>query len=78
MAGTPQEIRESLLVGDAEFRRLAEEHRQLEAQLEQLRKTPYLSSEDFICEVALKKQKLRLKDRMERIIAQRRNEFADR
>ena len=78
MPSTPQDVRESLLVADAEFRRLAEEHRELEAQLEQLRKTPYLSSEDFIREVALKKQKLRLKDRMERIIARRRNEFADR
>lgn len=78
MAGTPREIRQSLLVADAEFRRLAEEHRQLEAQLEQLRKTPYLSSEDFVHEVALKKQKLRLKDRMERIVAQRRNELTER
>lgn len=78
MAGTPREIRQSLLVADAEFRRLAEEHRQLEAQLEQLRKTPYLGSEDFIHEVALKKQKLRLKDRMERIVAQRRNELTER
>ena len=77
MAGTPQEIRESLLVGDAEFRRLAEEHQQLEAQLEQLRKAAYLSSEDLIREVALKKQKLRLKDQMERMIAQRRNEVSE-
>jgi uncharacterized protein YdcH (DUF465 family) len=69
MATTPQEIRESLLTYDAEFRRLAEEHSRCESQLEQILKQPYLNSEDLIQEVTLKKRKLHLKDQMELIVA---------
>lgn len=70
---SPQEVREQLLASDAEFQRLSEEHSQYEAQLEQLSKTPYLSSEDIIREVTLKKLKLRVKDQMELLVARRRD-----
>jgi uncharacterized protein YdcH (DUF465 family) len=70
---SPQEVREQLLASDAEFQRLSEEHSRYEAQLEQLSKTPYLSSEDIIREVTLKKLKLRVKDQMELLVAQRRD-----
>jgi uncharacterized protein YdcH (DUF465 family) len=63
------EVRQSLLVMDPEFRRLAEEHNNCETQLEQILKSFYLSSEDLIQESNLKKMKLRLKDRMEMIAA---------
>jgi uncharacterized protein YdcH (DUF465 family) len=66
---TTQDIRQSLLANDSEFRRLAEEHSRCESQLEQLIKQPYLSSEDLALEVTLKKMKLRLKDEMEMIVA---------
>jgi uncharacterized protein YdcH (DUF465 family) len=66
-----QEVRERLLAGDAEFRHLAEEHSRYEAQLEQLSKSPYLSTEDILLEATLKKKKLRVKDEMEKLIAQR-------
>ena len=66
-----QEVRERLLAGDAEFRHLAEEHSRYEAQLEQLSKSPYLSAEDILLEATLKKKKLRIKDEMEKLIAQR-------
>jgi uncharacterized protein YdcH (DUF465 family) len=69
MATTAQQIRQSLLASDAEFQRLAEEHSQCESQLEQISKQSYLNAEDLLQEVALKKTKLRLKDRMEMIIA---------
>jgi uncharacterized protein YdcH (DUF465 family) len=69
MATAPRELREQLLASDAEFRRLAQEHSRYEAQLEQLSKAPYLSSEDIIQEVKLKKLKLRVKDAMEQLIA---------
>jgi uncharacterized protein YdcH (DUF465 family) len=59
------ETRERLLAGDAEFKRLAEEHSRYAAQLEQISKTPYLSAEDLLLESELKKLKLRLKDQME-------------
>lgn len=68
---TTQDIRQSLLAEDAEFRRLAEEHLRCELQLEQIRKSSYLSSEDLLREIDLKKRKLRLKDEMERIVASR-------
>ncbi|MBZ5695164.1 MAG: DUF465 domain-containing protein [Acidobacteriia bacterium] len=66
---THQEIRQSLLARDPEFRSLAEEHSRCESQLEQILKSSYVSSEDLIQEAALKKLKLRLKDRMELILA---------
>lgn len=66
---TSQNIRQSLLARDAEFRNLAEEHSRCESQLEQLLKSTYLNSEDLIQEAELKKLKLRLKDRMELILA---------
>jgi uncharacterized protein YdcH (DUF465 family) len=66
---TTEDIRQSLLARDSEYRHLAEEHSRCESQLEQLRKSPYLSSEDLIQEATLKKLKLRLKDQMELIVA---------
>jgi uncharacterized protein YdcH (DUF465 family) len=67
---TTDEIRQSLLAKDAEFRRLAEEHSRCECQLEQMHETPYVNSEDLIQESVLKKLKLRLKDQMEMMVAQ--------
>jgi uncharacterized protein YdcH (DUF465 family) len=66
---TSQDIRQSLLARDPEFRNLADEHSRCEIQLEQIVKSSYLSSEDLIQEAELKKLKLRLKDRMELILA---------
>lgn len=66
---TKQEIRQSLLARDPEFRSLAEEHSRCESQLEQILNSSYLNSEDLIQEATLKKIKLRLKDRMESILA---------
>ena len=65
MAITSQDIRQSLLARDPEFRNLAEEHSRCESQLEQILKSTYLNSESLIEEAELKKLKLRLKDRME-------------
>ncbi|HXZ12939.1 MAG TPA: hypothetical protein VEG64_11130 [Candidatus Sulfotelmatobacter sp.] len=70
MAMTSQEIRQSLLANDPEFRKLAEEHSRCEFQLDQILKSCYLNSEVLLQEAALKKLKLRLKDRMERMLAQ--------
>jgi uncharacterized protein len=69
MPSNGQDIRQSLLASDSEFRNLAEEHSRCESQLEQIVKSSYLSSEDLIREVELKKLKLRLRDRMELILA---------
>ncbi|HXX46029.1 MAG TPA: DUF465 domain-containing protein [Candidatus Acidoferrales bacterium] len=72
MAMTSQEIRQSLLANDPEFRKLAEEHSRCESQLDQILKSSYLNSDDLMQEAALKKLKLRLKDRMELILARHR------
>lgn len=69
----PQEIRQSLLANDSEFQHLAAEHSTCESELEQILKSSYLNSDDLLREAALKKQKLRLKDRMESIIARHRS-----
>ncbi|MDE3110608.1 MAG: DUF465 domain-containing protein [Acidobacteriota bacterium] len=64
-----EDIRQSLFATDSEFRRLAEEHSRCESQLEQIVKSAYLNAEDLQREAMLKKVKLRLKDRMESIVA---------
>jgi hypothetical protein len=71
-----QAIREQLLNSSAEFQRLSLEHSRYEAQLEQLSRYPYLSSEDLQLQVMLKKLKLRVKDEMEHLVAQHRRELA--
>jgi uncharacterized protein YdcH (DUF465 family) len=69
---SPREVREQLLASDAEFQRLAQEHSRYEQELERLSRQPYLSSEDLILEITLKKKKLRVKDEMEMLVSQRR------
>jgi uncharacterized protein YdcH (DUF465 family) len=66
---TSQEIRISLLAVDPEFKRLAEQHSRCESQLEEILSSSYVSGEDLIQEITLKKLKLHLKDQMESIIA---------
>lgn len=67
MASAQRAPRDVLLLTDAEYQRLAEQHRQYDAQLQQLFRSPYLNSEDLIEEIRLKKLKLHVKDEMERI-----------
>jgi uncharacterized protein YdcH (DUF465 family) len=69
MPSSSEELRQSLLARDPEFRNLAEEHSRCEIQLEQIVKSSYLNCEDLTMEVELKKLKLRLRDRMELILA---------
>ncbi|HYL64278.1 MAG TPA: YdcH family protein [Candidatus Methylomirabilis sp.] len=65
---TPQRTpRDILLVADADYQRLAEQHSKYEAELQRISAAPYLSSEDLLEEIKLKKMKLHCKDEMERI-----------
>jgi len=66
-------LREELLASHEEFRRLAQEHSQYCQRLENLIQKRYLSEEEKLEEVKLKKLKLRIKDQMESIEQQRRN-----
>jgi len=61
------ESRQQLLTANEEFRRLAQEHNQYAQRLDALINKRYLSEEEKVEEVRLKKLKLRLKDEMERM-----------
>jgi uncharacterized protein YdcH (DUF465 family) len=67
MAMLQRSPRDILLATDAEYQRLAEQHSKYDAELQKLTSAPYLSSEDLLQEVKLKKMKLYCKDEMNRI-----------
>jgi uncharacterized protein len=57
--------RDQLLASHEEFRRLALEHTQYAQRLDSLTEKRYLTEDEKLEEVRLKKLKLRLKDQME-------------
>ncbi len=61
------QVRDHLLASNDEFRRLAQEHTQYSQRLESLLQKRYLSDDEKLEEVRLKKLKLKLKDQMEQI-----------
>ncbi len=60
-------VREQLLASHEEFRRLADEHTQFSQRLESLIEKRYLTEDEKLEEIRLKKLKLRLKDQMQMI-----------
>ena len=58
------ELRNQLLAADEEFRRLVQEHSQYSQRLDNLIQKRYLTEDEKLEEVRLKKLKLRLKDQM--------------
>jgi len=69
-----QDLKAMLLQTDAEFHQLATQHHELDDRLHELTLKPYLSEPEQVEEVTLKKRKLALKDRMETILRQHREE----
>jgi uncharacterized protein YdcH (DUF465 family) len=61
------QLRDQLLASNDEFRRLVQEHSQYSQRLDNLYQKRYLSEDEKLEEVRLKKLKLRLKDQMESI-----------
>ncbi len=61
-------IREQLMASNQEYQRLREEHSRYASLLQQLASKPYLTEQEQMEEVRLKKLKLRLKDEMEKIV----------
>jgi len=62
--------REQLLTSHDEFQRLAQEHSQYSQRLESLTQKRYLTDDEKLEEVRLKKLKLRLKDQMQSLESQ--------
>jgi uncharacterized protein len=60
-------VREQLLASHEEFRRLAQEHSQFSQRLHSLIEKRYLTEDEKLEEVRIKKVKLRLKDQMHMI-----------
>jgi len=57
--------RDQLLASHEEFQRLVQEHSQYSQRLESLTQKRYLTDDEKVEEVRLKKLKLRLKDQMQ-------------
>ena len=69
---TFEQLRESLLQTDDEFRELAAQHQQLDSRLSQLSRQIYRSNPEELEEATLKKLKLHLKDQMESVLRRHR------
>jgi hypothetical protein len=59
------QVRDQLIASNEQFRQLANEHSQYAQKLEALIQKKYLSEDEKLEEVRLKKLKLSLKDQME-------------
>jgi len=70
------EIKQRLMLSNPDFRRLVEEHHQYEDKLQELQAHHFLSEQDLVEEVTLKKKKLHLKDEMNALIRNFRNEMS--
>ena len=66
---TQDELKAHLMATSEEFRGLAAQHAQLHKQLEELEAKQHLTDQEQLDEVSLKKQKLRLKDQMNAVLA---------
>lgn len=67
---TQEGLKAHLLASNEQFRSLAEQHAQLKRQIEAIESKPHVTSTDELEEQRLKKQKLRLKDQMNQMMAQ--------
>lgn len=68
------DIREHLLQSSDEFRKLAKEHSAYDEKLSLLLNRSFLSEQEKLEEVTLKKLKLRAKDRMQQMIQAQREQ----
>lgn len=71
-----QDLKTLLLQTDEEFHQLAAKHHELEGRLHELTSKHYLSEPEQVEQVTLKKRKLQLKDRMENILRERRQQLS--
>jgi len=69
-----EELKAHLMATDQQFRTLAEEHSRFHKQLEEIEAKEHLTLADEAEEIRLKKQKLRLKDEMNALLARHRSQ----
>jgi len=69
MATFQRNPRDILLDTNAEYQKLFEQHEKYDSELRRILNETFLSSEDLLEEIKLKKMKLQCKDEMERIAA---------
>ena len=63
-----EDLKHRLLETNEEYRELAVKHHSLDDRLHALEAKPYLSDQEQIEEVSLKKRKLHIKDQMESLL----------
>ena len=63
-----EDLKHLLIETNQEFRELASKHYQFDNRLHELETKPYLSNDEQLEEITLKKKKLQTKDRMETIM----------
>jgi uncharacterized protein YdcH (DUF465 family) len=68
MAVDTHELKERLMASDHEYRELSMRHHELDERLHELSSRHFLTEPEQVEESQIKKQKLRLKDRMEDIV----------
>ena len=68
MAVDTHELKERLLQSDHEYRDLSTRHHELDERLHELATRHFLTEPEQLEEAQIKKQKLRLKDKMEDIV----------
>jgi uncharacterized protein YdcH (DUF465 family) len=73
-AAEAQEVKNFLLQSHDQYRQLATRHQELDTRLHELSDKHYLSASEQIEEVTLKKRKLAVKDQMEEIARQHRQQ----
>lgn len=69
MATVARNPRDLVPETDATYQHLAEQHKKYEAELHKIATSQFLSSEDLLEEIKLKKLKLHVKDEMEQLAA---------
>ena len=69
------DLREQLMRTNEQFRRLAAEHKIYAEQLEKLTSRAYLTEDEKLQEITLKKKKLMLKDQMYSMVQKYRREL---